>query len=178
MEVVFYMLLNINFINYVWLLANNQGCNNIPFQHLCNVMQVHSVLQKVTAQLDRLEEKVDKFFSKRSKKPEQRITTNENDNEMLNLTGLSDEQVDVDDRAILGDPKSKRSVRCDTISSAQVAEVDGNPRIKHALALAKSLFDIIFHYELETRPTEVSASDNAESKEHLNKTYLERIRSK
>ena len=84
-----------------------------------------------------------------------------------------------DDMAILGDPSSKTSIKCSRISKQQLQDLDGNPKVNDHLSLAKSLFKLIFKDELETRPVDVTCSDSDScSKEALNKTYMEGIRSK
>ena len=136
------------------------------------------MLQRVTTQLDSLEQKVDRMLEKRKKASGSKLPV---------LDALSPDPSATQDEAseppgtgtILGDPKSKMSVRCDRITPEQLALIDDNPKVSDAVTHAKNLFDLIFKDELETRPMEVSASEHADdSKEHLNKTFLDGIRSK
>ena len=65
------------------------------------------------------------------------------------------------------------------MTDKQLAMIGDNLKISDAVTHAKHLFDLIFKDELETRQMEVSASEHADdSKEHLNKTFLDGIRSK
>ena len=129
-------------------------------------------MDAVTQHLFRL---VDKLIRKKGKSRLASLGTTSASNElqMENIDSVLEE----DDCAILGDPKSKNSIKCLLMTKAQLEELENNPKVNTHLALAKSLFQHIFKEELDTRPLEVSCTDTHDNKEVLNKTYLKGIRS-